>query len=345
VAAALSGGLALVYGVAVPPGGQAQIDHIGALATLDRMRHGQGYYPAFRDTYLHDIGVRLGGPRSFRTPFLFELWRWVPPSLLYATFLAVVVVGTSVLLGRASDHPGAALPVTLYLLVAGRTPGGTIGGTENWMLIELWVVPFLAVSYLGWRRDRPWLAALGAAGAALVRELAFPVLLVGLIVDRRHRRQWAVATLVAAAGLALHVVLAGRVGSSHGTESDLFGTGAPPNTILAMLMFAFPATLGVLVWMLGLGRLVRGRRLPPVAAVVGLPLLGLLVDRPYWGLMATPLVLLWAGELVADVWAQRAAAEPGLDLAGCTMDVCSDPRPAPSPMRPAPTSSRMPTAG
>jgi hypothetical protein len=341
VAGAVSGALTLLYGLTVSKGGQAQIDHDAYLATLERMRHGAGYYQAMRTTYWVDVGVRLGGPRSYRTPYIFELWRFVPPGLLYLTFLLVVVVGTSVLLATATDHPFAAVPVTLFLLVAGRTPGGSDGGTENWMLVELWVLPLLALSYLGWRRDRPWLSALAAAAAALVRELAFPVLIFGLIVDRKHRRQWAVATAVAVAGLALHVLMAMRVGSGHGTESKLLGSGHPPATVLGMLMFAFPPALGVIVWVVGIGRVARDRLIAPVVVLLGLPLLGLVVDRPYWGILATPFVLLWAGELVGDVWGERAgagAAEP-------TMDQCSDRQPAPSPTRPAPISSRTPTAG
>jgi hypothetical protein len=209
------------------------------------------------------------------------------------------------------------------------------------MLVELWAVPLLALSHLGWRRERSWLAALAAAGAVLVRELAFPVLLLGLVLDRRHRRPWLVGTGVAVAGYGLHTVLAMGAGFDRGTESDLFGTGDPPGSVVRMLVFAFPLALGVVVWALALLRVVRGRVLVPVAALLGLPLLGLLVDRPYWGILATPFALLWAGELVGEVWSERAAAS----RARPTMEPCSDPRPAPSPMRPAPTSSRTPTAG
>jgi hypothetical protein len=108
-----------------------------------------------------------------------------------------------------------------------------------------------------------------------------------------------------------------------------------------MLMFAYPPALGVVVWVVGIGRVARDRLLAPVTVLLGLPLVGLVVDRPYWGLLATPFVLLWAGELVGEVAAERTAAGP----AKPTMEMCSDPRPAPSPMRPAPTSSRTPTAG
>jgi hypothetical protein len=343
VACGASALLTGAYLAFVPAGKLAHIDHLGFLETLRRMRGGQGYYEAFRDTYWADWGVRLGGPRSYRLPYLFELLQFVPPGLLLGLFALVVVIGTSVLLADGGPRPFAALPVTLFLLVAGRNP--RIGdGIELWMLVELWAVPLLALSYWGWRKDRPWAAALGAAGAALVRELAAPVVLLGLVLAWRRReplRPWLVAAAVTVAGLALHVVLALGVGSREGTEATLLGTGTPPRSVVAMLLFGWPLGLGLVPWVLAGIHVVRHRLVAPVSALLVVPLLGLAVDRPYWGILATPFVLLWAGELVGDVVAERAARPTPQP----TMDGCSDPRPAPSPMRPAPTSSRTPTAG
>jgi hypothetical protein len=275
-------------------------------------------------------------------PYLFEVLRFVPPRLLLATFAVVVVIGSSVLLAASTRRPYAVLPVTLFLLVAGRNPGGATG-IEAWMLVELWTVPFLALSYWGWRRDRPWVAALAAAGATLIRELALPVVLFGLVLAIRRgedRRPWLVATAVSVAGLGLHVVLALGVGSANGTESPLLGTGTP-RSVVTMLMFGWPAGIGLVPWALAAVQVVRRRLVAPVSALLAIPLLGLLVNRPYWGILATPFVLLWAGELMGDVWSERAAAGARQP----TMGSCSDPRPAPSPMRPAPTSSRTSTAG
>jgi hypothetical protein len=342
VAGSLSAALTAVYLATVPQGGLAHIDHLGFLETLRRMRAGQAYYPAMRDTFWTDWGVRLGGPRAYRLPFLFEVLRFVPSGLLLATFAVVVVVGTSLLLVDVTPRPFAVLPVTLFLLVAGRNPGSL--DIDAWMLVELWAVPLLALSYWGWAKGRPWVAALGAAGAALVRELAFPVLLVGLFLAWRRGerlRPWLVATAATLAGYVLHVALAAGVGAREGTEATLFGTGAPPRTVLTMLMFGWPLGVGLVPWAMAAARVVRARVLVPVSAVLAVPLLGVIVDRPYWGILATPFVLLWAGELVGDVWEGRAAAGG----AAPTMEACSDPRPAPSPMRPAPTSSRTPTAG
>ena len=343
IATGLSAAMTAAYLLLVPRGQFSHIDHLGYLETLRRMRGGQGYYPAMRDTFWVDWGVRLGGPRSYRLPYLFEVLRWVPPSLLLATFAVVVVVGTSALLAGSTRRPYAVLPVTFFLLVAGRNPGRS-SGIESWMLVELWTVPLLALSYWGWKKDRPWVAALAAAAAALTRELALPVLLLGLVLAlhrREDRRPWLVAAAVTAAGMGLHVLLAVGVGSTNGTEAPLLGSGIPPRSVISMLLFGWPVGLGLVPWALAAVQVVRTRLIAPVSALLAIPLLGVVVNRPYWGILATPFVLLWAGELVGDLWSERAARRARQP----TMEGCSDPRPARSPMRPAPTSSRMPTAG
>ena len=234
------------------------------------------------------------------------------------------------------------LPVTLFLLVAGRNPGG-VTGIESWMLVELWTVPFLALSYWGWRRDRPWVAALAAAGATLIRELALPVVLLGLVLAIGGARTagpgwsrppspssgWA-STSCSPSGSAAPTAPSRRCSAPArpGRSSPCSCSGGRPAS----------------VWCRGRSprvQVVRRRLIAPVSALLAIPLLGLLVNRPYWGILATPFVLLWAGELIGDVWSERAAAGARQP----TMGTCSDPRPAPSPTPPAPTSSRTPTAG
>ena len=131
-----SAAIAITY-LSVVPRQYVHVDHHGATETLRRMRAGQGFYDALRDTYWFDSGIRLGGPRSFRTPFLFEVLQLFPPR--WFLFVLVVVVGSCVLLADASAHPYAALPVALFLLVAGRRFGA--GRMETWMFVELGRVP------------------------------------------------------------------------------------------------------------------------------------------------------------------------------------------------------------
>ena len=301
---------AITY-LSVVPRQYVHVDHHGATETLRRMRAGQGFYDALRDTYWFDSGIRLGGPRSFRTPFLFEVLALFPAQWLLPLFVLVVVVGTCVLLADASAHPYAALPVALFLLVAGRWFGA--GRMETWMFVELWAVPPLALSYWGWSKRRPWVGGPAAAAATLVRELALPVVCFGLVLARvrgRNWRPWAVALIVAVLGLTLHLVLALQAGSPNGTEAPLLGSGDPPRTVVDVMSCGLPLGYGLVLWSLAIIHLVRRRLVTPVTPLIALPLLGLFVDRGYWGNLIAPFIVLWVGELVGDVWAERHPKPP-----------------------------------
>ena len=305
-----SAAVAIVY-LSVVPRRYVHVDHHGATETLRRMRAGQGFYDAFRDTYWVDSGIRLGGPRSFRTPYLFEVLQLFPGHWLLPLFVLVVVVGTCVLLADASGHPYAAVPVALVLLVAGRRFGAD--RIETWMFVELWAVPPLALCYWGWRKHRPWAAGTGAAVAALVRELALPVICFGLLLAllrRRSWRPWAGALAVASLGLTLHLVLALQAGAADGTEAPLLGSGDPPRTVVEMMSCGLPPGYGLVLWSLAIIHLVRRRLVTPVTPLLALPVLGLFVDRAYWANLITPFIVLWVGELVGDVWAERRARAP-----------------------------------
>ncbi len=292
----------VAWGVLVPKPKLHRVDHQAALDTLARMRHGAGYYPAFRDTFL-DLGVRLGGARSFRTPYPFLLWRWVPPGLLFPLFLAVVVLGTCAVLVFCTSRPFLVVPVALFLLVAGRSTGS--GGVEGWLLVELWTVPCFAVALLAWNRRRWWPAALALGLAAVIREIYLPFLLLGLVLAWRRRaalKPW-VATVAGTAGLlALHTYLAGHFGVAHGNEAPLFGTAAPPVSVLRTMSWAvdWPAWVAIGLWSAAVFHVWRTRPIAPHVALLAIPLVGLVVDRGYWGIPMIALMVLWAGETACD---------------------------------------------
>jgi hypothetical protein len=319
-AMSIAAAMILVYGETVPKGDKNEIDHLGSLQTLTSMKHGEGFYQAFRDSYL-TRGVRLGGPRSFRTPYLFLLLHLLPLNLLYPAFLVLVVGGTTVILMHTTDHPFAVLPVTLYLLVAGRTPGGQHGGLEGWLLVEIWVVPLVALCMWGWKREKWWASALAAAGAVLIREIAFPVLAFGLLFSWRRgkpMKPWLVALAIDVVGWAIHIHLAMQVGVAHGNEAKLFGTGVPPWSVYYMLIFPlmifkasikFDVAAACCIWFVAMRSLWKQRAtVPPTVGLLAIPLLGFLVSRSYWGLPIIPLVLFWFFESLA---VRRAARRAG----------------------------------
>ena len=120
------------------------------------------------------------------------------------------------------------------------------------MLVELWTVPLLALSTGaggGTGRGSPrW----PPPAAALTRELALPVLLLGLVLAlhrREDRRPWLVAAAVTAAGLGLHVLLALGVGiDGRHRGAAPAGSGIPPRSVIsdAALRLARGARAGAL---------------------------------------------------------------------------------------------------
>ena len=334
---ALSGLLSVAYLAFTDAGPSGHADHFNYLRTVQHMQDGQGYYPAMRQAFL-DGGVTLGRARAFRLPTIFWLWRWIPESLLYATFLLVVVVGTTWLMVRITNHPWAALPVALYLASAGRLANTAV--SELWLLVEFWSVPALAGGVLAWERGRDGLSAGCFLLAALLREVSAPLLCSGLLVAHlrgRTRRPWLVALGVFSITFAVHLVIAQRYVVTPGNDADLVGTGNAPWSVFGMATFPLPGAtaLWLIPFALGLYQAWRRDLLLLLAPVFGLPILGLVVDRPYWGIVVVPFTLLLAGELVAerisDARRRGAAAEGSSPPAGTPTPGRGTPAAAPAP--------------
>jgi hypothetical protein len=252
---------------------------------------------------LQAMHIVAGRADAFRFPLLFEALRWVPPSLLHATFYGFVVVGTSLLVLRLSSEPLAAVTVACYLLLAGQEPvhGGSI---QMWMLVELWSVPFLAGAFLAHRARRWWLAAALVAVAVLIRELNAVVLVGGLLYAQRQRlprRPWLVATFGCAVAFAVHLQIAAEYVRPHGNDAKLLGTGSLAS-VASMLDYrpTMPVVAGLLLWALAWWRVRQLGILALVAPLLAVPLLGLLVYRPYWGFVVMPFVVMWSTEAVSE---------------------------------------------
>lgn len=324
---ALSGLASALWLLLVDAGPQGHADHFTYRRTVAYMQDGRGYYDAMQQAFA-DIDTTLGHARAYRMPTAFWIWRWIPEDLLYVAFLAVVVVGTTALLVRLTEHPWAVLPVPLYLLHAGRLEGG--GVTELWLLVEFWSVPALVAGVLAWERGRDGLSAGCFLFAALLREVSVPILGMGLVLAHlrgRDRRPWLASLLAFAVAFGVHLTVAGNRIEPPGNDAVLWGTGDPPGTIvhLATYLLPGPAVLWLAAWVLAIWQAHRRDLLLLLAPVLGLPALGLFVDRPYWGLVVVPFVLWLAGEAVAErLSAERrrgAAAEgssppPGTPLPG-----------------------------
>jgi hypothetical protein len=308
----------VAYAVWVPPAILTHIDHYVFVRALDRMRHGQSYYPAMRDA-LQSMHIVAGRADAFRFPLLFEVLRWIPGSMLHLCFYAFVVVGASLLVLRLSSEPIAALLVAVYLLVAGQSPA--VGGSiRDWMLVELWAVPVIAGALLAHRRRHWWLAALLVGVAVLIREINAPLLLGGVLYAHRRdlpRKPWMVVLGACGAAFAVHLAVAANYVRPHGTDAALFGS-ASPTSVFNMLTYrsSIPIALGLLLWGLAWRRVVKLGIVDFAGPLLAIPLLGLVVDRPYWGFLMMPFVVMWSTEALAEVVRGRLGERTGTADAG-----------------------------
>jgi hypothetical protein len=277
--------------------GQYDNDQLIYARTVAGMKHGKSYYRAASDAY-RSVGGAVETTRAFRPPTAFLLWRWIPTGLLWPSFVVAVAVASGLLLLRVTTVPLVAPVVTIYLLALGRV-------SVEYLFVELWAVPLVAATLLAVERRRWWAAAVFAVFATAVRELAAVVLVGGLVsalVHRRPWRPWAASIGAAGALYVLHAALLQPYLVNRGTEAQLLGTGSLGG-MLDMAGFQLPAhqVLGAVLWALAIVGLVRTGRLALLGPYAMLPVLGLLVDRPYWGAMVVPFLIVWACEGVVEV--------------------------------------------
>jgi hypothetical protein len=260
--------------------------------TVARMRQGNSYYRAASESY-KAVGGSVETTRAFRPPTAFLVWRWIPSSMLWPSYVLLVAVATGLIMLRVTTVPLAVPIVTIYLLALGRV-------SVEYLFVELWAVPLVAASLLQIDHHRWRLAAAFAVAATAVRELAGGLLLGGLlaaVVRKQPWRPWLVGILGAAALYAVHARLLQPYLGAHGTEAKLIGTGSVL-TVFRVAGFQFPAEplVGGVIWLFAVVNVVRRGLFPNMAFFVTLPLVGLLADRPYWGAIVVPFLMLWAAE-------------------------------------------------
>ena len=301
----------VVYGFAVPQRGTyGHFDHFAFQKTVELMDHGENYYDAYRDAF----GIERDPPsqaRDFRPPFAFMVWRLMPFDQLYTGYLVLVVGVTSLLLLFAARYPIAVVPVTFFLLIAGRIPGSPT--SEEWLLAELWTVPLIAGSYLAWKLRRWWWAAALAALAALTRELTVPVLLMGLVLAHRRklpRLPWIACSAAAAVALVVHFVVAAQHTVATGQEATIVGSGKGLTSLLHMVDWVLPdpEVRGLIIWIIAIVYLVRHPDDWLLWPIMLVPLAGFVANRPYWGLLFEPFMILFATEAIVEGFVRRARA-------------------------------------
>jgi hypothetical protein len=277
----------------IAPAGAIQIDHEVDRQTLVAMRHGSSFWSGMDQALRHIYGPAQS-IRAFRMPTIFLVWRWVPASALWLLFVAMAALCgwlASRLSGRLWTMPVVATLMVTY----GEGPGYT-----QYLLVEPWAVPFVLGSMVAYQRERCALAAGLALGAGLVREQAAALLVIGLavaIVRRLPWRAWALGTVLWLAAFAVHVAAVSPHLVAHGHETPLIDGTHPIVSVLETAGFGLPLDVvaGVVVSALAAWAQLRRREQALYAGgYLGIPLVGLVVHRPYWGMLTVPVALAWA---------------------------------------------------
>lgn len=296
--------LCIAYAFVVGSGPIDHFDHALYADTIRYMKAGESYYDAHLRAFA-DQGIEPSELRSIRQPAVFLLWRLMPLSLLWPTYVLVVVAATCFLMIRLTRSPVVVIAVAAYLLFAGRIPPEPV--IEQWLLVELWTLPVLTASAVCWHRGRHGEASALAAVAVLMRETAIGFLAVGFVWawwkrDVPARIRWSIGALGALVGYAVHASLALPRLAGEGQDAAILGTGDPPRTIweMAAWMIPGPDAIGAAVMAVGVVHIVRHRMdLAPLLGLFALAGAGIFVARPYWGFLFTPFGILMFGEAVS----------------------------------------------
>lgn len=288
------------------------IDHALFRITVQSMREGSDYYSAYDAALDIVYGPTRAGVtetiRGFRMPTTFFVWHLFPND----QYVWWLFVGLSGLAGIAASkfltRPVLGVLVVVYLLSIGMLVAGG-RWTAQFMTTELWAVPPLFGAVLMARRDRWWLAAGLALLATLIRELAAPFLLVGVglaLLGRVPRAPWFTAFGLAVLAYAGHVALVIPHIDPNVVQNPIIDDVTLPRTIIEMMGFALPvgAVIGPVLWIVAVWHVISQRWILE-ASLLALPLVGVIIDRPYWGILVVPFTIVWGLEGIFDLVASR----------------------------------------
>jgi hypothetical protein len=285
------------------------IDHALFTKTVDEMRAGAGYYEAmersFAVVYGPDRAELTETVRGFRPPTTFLFWMLLPDDrAIWLVYVGVAAI-SGVLASRIARHPLIGTVVTAYLLAVGML---NVNGlwTAQFTATELWAIPFMLGAVLAVMRERWWLAAMLGLAATSVRETAATLVLAGAglaTLGRLPRKPWFIAVLTATVLYFVHASLAAPF-IEPGVAAALPSRAEIPGSVLRIIGFGLPAgpVLGSILWIAALWNLFRSQQHSLLlASYLALPLVGLVLERHYWGILVVPLTLIWGLDELIDV--------------------------------------------
>lgn len=321
--AVLLGLLALIgVGLAFPPTRPPSGSSTGGDAALyrqitARVAKGEAYYPAVAVEHRASF-YPLKPFTAVRPPMLTEIMAAIGPTAadLLLRLLAVAAAAATVI----RIIPQMRAPFREAAILLSATSAGAFVQSGMWVWHEIWAGLLIALA-LACRTDRHWLASLAfGMAAALVRELAFPFLIVmagaaWLTGNKREATSWAGGALFVLVLLAIHWSSVARIALPSDVVSPgwLARGGWRFDLALARqssLLIALPGWVAALTTPLALfGWATRsGGYAARVAAIIGLWLAAFLLlgrpDNAYWGFLLAPLLpigLAFAPEALADL--------------------------------------------
>jgi hypothetical protein len=268
-----------------------------------RVAHGEAYYPAVAAEH-RASGYPLKPFTAVRQPLLAEIAATIGPTCAEWLLRLLAVAATAATVIRLA--PRLKAPFREIAILLSATSAGAFVQHGMWVWHEIWAGLLITLA-LACRTERHWLfsVALGLT-AALLRELAFPFLLVMAGAawtsgGRREAGAWIVAAAIALTALALHMISVGAVA----LPTDVTSPGwlvlggwrfdlalARQSSLLLMLpnwVTAVVTPLALLGWWAWPDAYARR-----TVAILGLWMAAFLVfgrpDNSYWGFLFAPLL-------------------------------------------------------
>lgn len=269
----------------------------------ERVAGGTNYYQAVAIEHRASF-YPLKPYTAVRPPVLTEIMVAVGPNTADVLLRLLAIVAAAATVIRLAPQMRAPWREAAILLSA--TSAGAFVQSGMWVWHEVWAGLLITLS-LACRTDRHWRASLvfGLA-AALIRELAFPFLIVMSVAawvggNRREARAWAAAAALVLVMLALHWTMVSRIALPGDVTSPgwlalggwRFDLALARQSSLLMALPSWVAALVVPFALLGWFARTDGYA-ARTAALLGLWLgLFLLMGRPdnaYWGFLFAPIL-------------------------------------------------------
>lgn len=224
----LKPGMTRVRYLATPPTiGRRASDEDLFLASIMRVANGEAYYPAAVSVLAAANAADplrpglLSSPLSYRLPTLYWTLAQLPQDGMSLIVAMMLVGSATAAAGYVLARQFVTIPLALASCAGLAALYATYSTVPAMLHAEIWAGAFSLISMAFFvvarrRRERAIafmvLAATTAVLAALIRELAAPVVALGLtltLMDRETRREllwipWAVAAVVTVGGYALH---------------------------------------------------------------------------------------------------------------------------------------------